>query len=230
MAWCSDKSLGNGAVQHARDVCLPSPWLEDSEWFCCQKPAKIFQLFQGKYFAMLTYLWSVWNKMSSEHVNGLLVPENPGNANPFPHEDLSVKPPKVSTMSEWNKSCIDNWKLGEDCQAWTADRKQETSTARVDAFIGGGEWHGSRYNFIVLFVPQLLQWDERWDKWQFLMTAMICMLTKRVVTTKGVVVVNWSESAIPVYKFETWLIRLEFQKLRYIVFISYHHVFCHPEH
>ena len=67
--------------------------------------------------------------MSGEHIDGLLVPENPGNANPFPHKDLSVKPPKVAAMSEGDQSGVNNGELGENSQARAADWKQEAGAA-----------------------------------------------------------------------------------------------------
>ena len=95
--------------------------------------------------------------MSGEYVNGLLMPQDPGDSHALPHEDLAVKPPEVAAMGEGNESGVYDGELGEDGQARTADGKQEACAARVDTFIRGGEWHSSRYNFIILFVPQLLQ-------------------------------------------------------------------------
>ena len=41
--------------------------------------------------------------MGGEHVDSLVVPQDPRHPHTFPHEDFAVKSPKVSAMGERNE-------------------------------------------------------------------------------------------------------------------------------
>ena len=95
--------------------------------------------------------------MRCKNVNSFVMPLNPSYSQTFPHEYFSIKPPETTAVSEGNQASLDDRELGEHCQTWTTDGKQETGAAGVYALVWCGEWHGAGHDVIVFLVPELLQ-------------------------------------------------------------------------
>ena len=49
------------------------------------------------------HLCEIGDHVGGEHVDGLVVPQDPRHPHTFPHEDFAVKSPKVSAMGERNE-------------------------------------------------------------------------------------------------------------------------------